>query len=491
MRSQVPRLVAWIFCSAIGAAFADEPLRLADCRLESAVAGGSVAARCGYYVVRENRDDPHDEVGKELQLHVAVIPALRLKPAADPLFILSGGPGQAASDFYLSVAPAFARIRRDRDLVLVDQRGTGRSNRLDCELPDDSEFIVFDPQKIQAAVRGCLTSLPGDPRYYTTSIAVRDLDDVRAWLGYRQVNLYGISYGTRVAQHYMRRYPDRVRTALLDGAVPAEVALGPDIAIEAQRAVDTTLQRCTRDEACAHEFPDISAQFTALQERLRKEPVKLSIPHPITGALTNTTLDEARLGAAVRLLTYADETVSTLPLLIHEAQSLRDMQSLAAQYLRVESDVSEQIAEGMHFAVVCSEDAPRWAQENVSEEQLAKTYLGTAFMRGMRAVCDEWPRGPVDADFGAPLQSSVPTLILSGGNDPVTPDHYAVEIMKGLLHGKHLIAAGQGHGQLATGCIPRLTAEVIAAGSPAALDDSCVRNIRPTPFLLSRTAPAP
>ncbi len=488
MRSQVPRLVAWIFCSAIGAAFADEPLRLADCRLESALAGGSVAARCGQYRVRENRDDPHS---KELQLHVAVIPALRLKPAADPLFLLSGGPGQAASDFYLSVAPAFARIRRDRDLVLVDQRGTGRSNRLDCELPDDSEFVVLDPQKLQAAVQECLAALPGDPRYYTTSIAVRDLDDVRAALGYRTLNLYGISYGTRVAQHYMRRYPDRVRTAILDGAVPAEIALGPDVAIEAQRAIDSTLQRCTRDEACAGKFPDISAQFAALQAKLRQDPVKLSIPHPLTGALTSTTLDEARFGAAVRLLSYADETVSTLPLMIHEAQSLRDPQALTAQYLRVESDVAEQIAEGMHFAVVCSEDAPRWEQQNVSEEQLAKTYLGTAFMRGMRAVCEKWPRGPVDPDFGAPLQSSVPTLILSGSNDPVTPERYANEIMKGLRNAKHVVAAGQGHGQLATGCIPRLTTEFIAVGSPTALDDQCVRNIRPTPFMLSRTAPAP
>jgi pimeloyl-ACP methyl ester carboxylesterase len=489
MRSQVPRLVAWIFCSAIGAALADEPLRLADCRLESGLAGGSAAARCGHYRVRENRDDPQS---KELQLHVAVIPALRLKPAADPLFILSGGPGQAASDFYLSVAPAFARIRRDRDLVLVDQRGTGRSNRLNCELPDDSEFAVLDPHKLQAVMRECLASLPGDPRYYTTSIAVRDLDEVRAALGYRTLNLYGISYGTRVAQHYMRRYPDRVRAAILDGAVPAEVALGPDVAIEAQRAIDSALQRCAREhDGCAREFPEISMQFAALQERLRKEPVKVSLPHPLTGSLTNTTLDAARLGAAVRLLSYADETVSTLPLLIHEAQSLRDPQALAAQYLRVESDVSEQIAAGMHFAVVCSEDAPRWAQQDVSEEQLAKTYLGTAFMHSMRAVCEEWPRGPVDPDFGEPLQSSVPTLILSGSNDPVTPERYAEQIVKRLRNGKHLIAAGQGHGQLATGCIPRLTAEFIAAGSAAALDDHCVRTIRPTPFMLSRTAPAP
>jgi pimeloyl-ACP methyl ester carboxylesterase len=491
MRSQVPSWVAWIFCSAIGAAFADEPLRLTDCRLESAVAGGSVAARCGHYRVRENRDEPQNEIGKELQLHVTVVPALRLKPAADPLFIVSGGPGQAASDFYLSVGPAFARIRRDRDLVIVDQRGTGRSNRLDCALPDDSEFVVLDPQKLQAAVRECLAALPGDPRYYTTSIAVRDLDDVRAALGYSTLNIYGISYGTRVAQHYMRRYPDRVRTAILDGAVPAEVALGPEVAIEAQRAIDITLQRCARDTACAQQFPDVSAQFTALQARLGKEPVKLSIPHPLTGAVVETTLDRARLGAAVRLLSYADETVSTLPLLIHEAQTLREPQALAAQYLRVESDLEKQIAVGMHFAVVCSEDAPRWEQENVSEEQLAKTYLGTAFMRAMRAVCEGWPRGPVDPDFGAPLQSSVPTLILSGSNDPVTPERYAGQIAKRLTKGKHVIAAGQGHGQLATGCIPKLTAEFIDAASATGLDEDCVRSIRPAPFMLSRSAPAP
>jgi pimeloyl-ACP methyl ester carboxylesterase len=491
MRSQVPSWVAWIFCSAIGAAFAEEPLRLSDCRLESAVAGGSVAARCGQYRVRENRDDPQNEMGKELQLHVAVIPALRLKPAADPLFIVSGGPGQAASDFYLSVGPAFARIRRDRDLVIVDQRGTGRSNRLDCALPDDSEFVVVDPQKLQAAVRECLAALPGDPRYYTTSIAVRDLDDIRAALGYSKLNIYGISYGTRVAQHYMRRYPNRVRSAILDGVVPAEIALGPDVAIEAQRAIDVTLQRCTRDAACAQQFPDVSTQFAALQARLSTEPVKLSIPHPLTGAVVATTLDGARLGAAVRLLSYADETVSTLPLLIHEAQTLREPQALAAQYLRVESDLEEQIAAGMHFAVVCSEDAPRWDRENVSEEQLAKTYLGTAFMRAMRAVCEQWPRGPVDPDFGAPLQSNVPTLILSGGNDPVTPERYADQIVKRLSKGKHVIAAGQGHGQLATGCIPKLTAEFIAAASTADLDEDCVRSIRPTPFMLSRSAPAP
>ena len=168
--------------------------------------------------------------------------------------------------------------------------------------------------------------------------------------------------------------------------VPAEVALGPDVAIEAQRAIDVTLQRCARDAACAQQFPDVSAQFAALQAKLSAEPVKLSIPHPLSGAVVETTLDGARLGAAVRLLSYADETVSTLPLLIHEAQTLREPQALAAQYLRVESDLEEQIAAGMHFAVVCSEDAPRWDQESFRKNSSRRLIWARVHARHARSL---------------------------------------------------------------------------------------------------------
>src|SRR5688572_5431455 len=207
--SAVPCLLACsTFCGAINASAAQATLPLRECRLESTIAHGAAAARCGSYVVREDRADP---ASRELRLHVAVIPALRLQPERDPLVLLSGGPGQAASDFYLSVAPAFARIRRDRDIVLIDQRGTGRSNRLDCDLPEEGELAAADLERLREAVRTCLAAMPGDPRHYTTSVAVRDLDEVRAALGYDAISLYGVSYGTRVAQHYMRRYPDRVR----------------------------------------------------------------------------------------------------------------------------------------------------------------------------------------------------------------------------------------------------------------------------------------
>lgn len=478
-------LAALAFCSAIEASAAALPL--ADCRLQSELAGGSVAARCGWLSVPENRQRA---AGKQVRLHVAVLPSLRLEPAADPLFVLSGGPGQAAGDFYISIAPVLARIRRDRDIVVVDQRGTGRSNRLDCAFPGESDVTFTDPQQLRGIVRSCLAGLPGDPRYYTTSIAVRDLDDVRAALGYRTIDLYGVSYGTRVAQHYMRRYPNNVRVAVLDGVVPPDMALGPDVALDAQAAIDSAFVRCQADAQCSRAFPNIAATFTALRSRLQSQPVALSVPDPLSAEPTDTRLGAQELSAAVRLLSYSDETLSTLPLLIHEAQ-IGQPQALAAQYLMIKRSLDAQIANGMHFAVVCSEDAPRWAERSFSDPRLLQTYIGDTFMTGMNTICEQWPRGPVDADFGAPLQSATPTLVLSGGNDPVTPARYGEQILPGLSKSKHLVLDGQGHGQITIGCVPRLVAEFIASGNLERVDEACVKTIAPAPFLLSRSAPAP
>lgn len=478
-------LAAVAFCSAIDSTAA--PLTLEDCRLRSELGSGSVAARCGWLSVPENREQPD---GKQVRLHVAVLPSLRLEPAGDPLFVLSGGPGQSAGDFYISIAPALARIRRDRDIVVVDQRGTGRSNRLDCTFPDEGDAAFTDPQKLREIVRKCLAGLPGDPRYYTTSVAVRDLDDVRAALGHQQIDLYGVSYGTRVAQHYMRRYPERVRSAVLDGVVPPELALGPGVALDAQAAIDAAFARCTEDAQCSRAFPNVAGSFTTLRSKLESQPISLSIPDPLSAEPVSTQLGAEELSAAVRLLSYSDETMSTLPLLIHEAQTGQP-QGLAAQYLMIKRSLDQQIANGMHFAVVCSEDAPRWGQENVSEAALAATYIGTTFMAAMRTVCEEWPRGPVDPEFSKPLVSSLPTLILSGGNDPVTPARYGEQIQRGLSNSKHLVLAGQGHGQIGIGCVPRLVAAFIATADVDKVDEACTKTVAPAPFLLSRSAPAP
>lgn len=462
-------------------------LELQECRLESALANGSAAARCGVLDVPEDRANP---AGKHIGIHVAVVPALRVRPERDPLFLLSGGPGQAASDMYLSLGPVFARIRQSRDLVIVDQRGTGKSNRLDCVLPDDSELLRADPEQLHVLTRKCITSLSGDPRFYTTSIAVQDLDEVRAALNYERINLYGVSYGTRVAQHYMRRYPHRVRTAILDGVVTPELALGPDVAIDAQRALDAIFARCASEKDCDARFPKLSEQFAHLQSRL-EQPLKLQLPDPLTAQLTSTQFGISELTAAVRLLSYTDETASVLPLLVAEANTDTGAQALAAQYLMIQRSTSLQIAYGMHFAVVCSEDAPRWSQSTITQAQLAQTYIGASFMDGMRSICSDWPRGPVDENFGMPLQSLVPTLLLSGGNDPVTPARYAEQVAHGLPNSKHLVLKGQGHGQIAVGCMPQVVTRFISAGSVKDLDVKCLDEVAPTAFLLSRTATAP
>jgi pimeloyl-ACP methyl ester carboxylesterase len=388
------------------------------------------------------------------------------------------------------LSPAFTRIHRDRDIVLVDQRGTGRSNRLDCNFDEDADFARADPGEVQEQTRTCLAAMKADARFYTTSVAVQDLDAVRSALGYATLNFYAVSYGTRVAQHYMRRYPDKVRTAILDGVVPVDLALGPDISLQAQRALDGLFDRCAADTACHASFPSLREEFLDLRHRLSAAPLKAQVPDPLTAQVTDATFGNAELGAAIRLLSYNDETASVLPLLIHQAHA-QQPQGMMAQYLMISRSMQSQIAYGMHFAVTCSEDSPRWSSTVVDADKLRDSYMGDALMAGMQTICSVWPRGPVDPDFNAPLHSDVPTLLLSGGNDPVTPADYGARAAKGFTHARHIVLPGQGHGQLAVSCMPRLATQFIENRTLAADDLKCLENVGPAPFMLSTTATAP
>lgn len=461
-------------------------IALEDCRLENPAGVGAVGARCGALAVPENPDAPD---GRQIDLHVAVVPALSRRTAADPLFVLAGGPGQAASDFYSAYAAAFAPVGRDRDIVLVDQRGTGRSAALACDYPEDPDVADIDPEQLQALTRECLGSLSGDPRYYTTSVAVRDLEAVRQALGYPQINLYGVSYGTRVAQHYLRRYPQQVRTLVLDGAVPPEVRLGPDVPLDAQRALDGLFARCAADSACQARFGDPAATFATLRTRL-DTPVLLTFPDPATGEPRSLAFGQTHLAAIVRLLSYADTTAALLPLLLHTAEA-GHLAPLAAQYLLLEQTLETQFAYGMHNAVVCTEDIPLIDAGQVDIPALEATYLGTVPLTSLTAVCSVWPAGVMDADLHAAIASDVPALVLSGSQDPITPPRYGEVTVSQYRNGLHLVLEGLGHGQLAAPCMPGLLARFIDAGSTAGLDTRCAAAIRPQPFFLDFTGPAP
>jgi pimeloyl-ACP methyl ester carboxylesterase len=460
-----------------------EPCRIAD--LDGLI---STEARCGTFSVPEDPDDPD---GPRVRLAVAVVPAIATQAKPDPLFLVAGGPGQGSIHGFAPLLGAFAGIRRERDLVMVDQRGTGDSNRLDCDMPDDAlEGGDIPPETLRKLANACLTTLPGRAQYYTTSIAVRDLDAVRAALGYPQVNVFGGSYGTRVAQHYARRFPKHTRTVVLDGVVPPALALVPTIAIESQRALDRVFARCASDPECDRRFPGIAQQFAKLDARLRRGPVAVSFADPVTAESRQLEVTRAHLVTMARMLTYSPGAASILPLVVHEAATNGNYGPLAAQAEMIGDDLERMLAMGMHNSVVCAEDAPRFAGA-VDRKALEATAIGVLMLDGMQAICEDWPRGPVDKDFAEPLDSAVPALLLSGEFDPATPASYGAMALKGFRNGLHVVVPGQGHGQTQLPCVQKLLRRFIDAGDAAGLDTACVGTIRPAPFFLSFSGSAP
>ncbi|MGH8130218.1 MAG: alpha/beta hydrolase [Steroidobacteraceae bacterium] len=463
-------------------------LVLEPCRISDIDGLVSTAARCGNFAVPENPDDPQ---GPTIELAVAVVPAVATQAQPDPLFLLAGGPGQGAIEGYAPLLGAFAGIRRKRDLVLVDQRGTGGSNRLDCAMPEQALATgEISPAELRDLARECLAKLPGRAQFYTTSIAVRDLDAVRAALGYERINLFGGSYGTRVAQHYARRFPERTRTIVLDAVVPPTLALVPQIPIESQHALERVFARCAKDEECNRRFPALADQFARIDARLRRSPVRVVLTDPTNGANRRVAVTRAHLVTMVRMLTYSARTASLLPLLLHEAATNDNYTPLAAQAEMAAEVLERLIAMGMHHSVVCAEDAPRFAGA-VDRAELERSYIGPIMLDGMTAICEVWPRGAVDGDFREPLDSAVPALLLSGEFDPATPAAYAATAAEGFRNRLHIIAPGQGHGQTRLPCVQKLLRRFIEQGTVAGLDTTCVNAIRPAPFFLSFSGTAP
>jgi pimeloyl-ACP methyl ester carboxylesterase len=474
--------------SARGAAAATAaPPDLAECRLEHPLKIASQPALCGRIAVPL---DPEDPSGAKLELEVAVVKALNRRSTAAPLFLLAGGPGQSAIELYASFASAFARINRNHDLVMVDQRGTGQSDRLACAYPEDWDSASDDLAAVRAATRACLAELGDRVRFYTSSIAVRDLDTVRRRLGYPLIDLYGVSYGTRMAELYMRRYPAAVHAVVLDGVIDPERALGPDTPLDAERALRQIVARCGEANDCAKAYPRLSAELADLRARFGPQKTSLQLDDPSTGLARPVEFNRTLLNAALRLLSYSATEASLLPTLIHEAAG-GELAPLAAQTIMLARQVQDQLAIGMQNSVICSEDVPLFASEAEERARIGTSYLGTDQLDALRAICAIWPRGPVAADLHAPLRSDIPTLLLSGESDPVTPPDAAERAAHALSRHRLIVLPGEGHGQLNTGCVPRLIAQFLDDDEPERLDTSCLAQHTPAPFFVRSTGPSP
>lgn len=464
-----------------------EPVELEDCRINAGPGFPGIKARCGILL---RRLDPSDPESPHVDLHVAVVPALSLEPEADAFVPIAGGPGQASSEFYAGYARAFEDIRRTRDIVLLDQRGTGQSAALECEIDDTLVAAGMTAEETREMTRQCLAALRYDPRFFTTSVAVRDLEALRQVLGYTRFNLYGVSYGTRVAQHFARRYPESTRSVILDGVVPPQRVLGPDIAIEAQRALDAIFARCEENEACRVRFPDLAAKFADFYRALGDSPVAVELPHPRTGHATTLTMGRLEVAGAVRLMSYHPNTIALLPLLLRKAVD-GNLVPLAAQFLQTSDSLNEQLSIGMHNAVVCTEDVPRYDTLAIDGAALEDTYIGPMMVETLQAICSVWPAGVLDEDLGEPLVTGTPVLLLSGDADPITPPAYAEQVAAGLSNAAHIIGHGQGHGMAARGCVPDIMARFVKNASIVGVDDMCHDWHYAMPFFLDFSGPAP
>jgi len=375
----------------------------------------------------------------------------------------------------------------------VDQRGTGQSNALDCAF-DEDELVNASVERLAAQSKRCLTGLSSraDVRYYTTSVAVQDLDRVRAALGYDLINLYGVSYGTRVAQHYLRRFPQHTRTVTLDGVVPPGLALGPSLALDAEKALMAVLARCGHEPACHERFGDSTQTYQALRTALQAKPVLVHLANPTTGETQSMQFSAVHLATVLRLSIYSPDQAALLPLALDRAQKSGDYVPLASQFLMMSHAYEDLLAYGMHNTVVCTEDVPFYPpSEQIDRAALARTFLGTAPLDALRSLCEEWPRGPIDSDLRAPLQSDVPVLVLSGGNDPVTPPAYAEQARAGLKKSLHIVLEGLGHGQIIAPCVDDVLARFLNRGTTQGLDVSCTESAHPPPFFTTLAGPPP
>ncbi|WP_133501322.1 alpha/beta hydrolase [Cognatilysobacter terrigena] len=446
------------------------------CALSSALAAQTVDGMCGRLAVPENPAQPN---GRKIDLRIAWLrPNDNADVAADPVFFLAGGPGQAASEYAAQVQGALHEVLKTRNVFLVDQRGTGQSAPLDCpkELRDEYKDREDDGAIADYSAK-CAAALKNDPRFFTTTVAVEDLDTVRKALGAQTIDLVGVSYGTRVAQQYAMRHPQQTRAVVLDGVLPNDVVAGGEFARTFERSLELRAKACETDKACKARYPqDLRAQLATLKQRLANAPVDVEYRDPATGEAKHDKLTAQTVVGLTQLFSYVPQAAALLPVVVDEAVHERYGPLTALASLGGES-MAGSMNRGMQWSVICAEDADRY----VEDPRDATTALGTDMARTFFAACRTWPHGTRPADFNKPLTGNVPVLLMSGELDPVTPPYYADRVAKALPNSKAVVLKGQGHNVMGTGCMPKLIGKFIETANAKALDTTCTKTVAPVP----------
>lgn len=442
------------------------------------VPGSEKEVLCATYPVWENRETRQ---GRKIGLNIVILPALGPDKQPDPIFELGGGPGQAIA----AVAGYYAGsdLRQKRDMVFVDQRGTGRSNPLDCVFygdPVDFRRAAGDLFPLDG-VRKCREELEkaADLSQYTSAAFADDLNEIRQWLGYGKINLSGGSYGTRMAQVYWRRHPETVRSVVLTGIAPLDVYIPLGHAPAGQRALDLVLAECASQPECRAAFPGVKADLKALKGRIEKG-VTVTVTNTRTGERQEVRPVWGLIAEGIRFLMYGP-VAGSLPLQIHKAAQ-GDLAPLVQMAIERRLDLDGALEMGLNFSVTCAEDLP-FITEEMTREKTAGTYLGDYRIRQQKAVCEIWPRGKVAADVHAPVRSDVPVLLISGDRDPVTPPEFGDSASRHMTNRLHVVVPRGSHGDGGE-CIDNLVRDFLDRASVQGLDPSCAEKVYgPTKFM--------
>lgn len=453
----------------------------------------SEKVRCGTYEVFEDRTARQ---GRKITLKIVVFPATGTSREPDPFVYIPGGPGSSATEDAPYVAQAFTRLRAHRDLVFIDQRGTGGSHPLNCTL--------YDPTDVQSYlgyffpledVRKCRRELEAtaDLTLYTTPIAMDDLEEVRAALGYDRLNLFGGSYGTRAALVYLKRHPDHVRTVMLQGVAPTNQFMPRDFPKANERALQGVLSECLADEACHNAFPNLREETKAVLARLLKGPVEVAVTtKDDKGTARSATVKLSRdlAAEAIRYMLYSPGPASRVPWIIHQAAQ-GNFVPLAHTALDYRRGLVATGSNGLYLSITCAEDLP-WIKPGEAERLAADTFLGDYRLRQQREACALWPRAMLPKDYSSPTKSPAPVLILTGEWDPVTPPAHGDAVAKGLPNSLHVVVPHGGHGFGGLDgleCVERLQTQFVEEGTVKSLDLSCLKRIKRRGFALTLPEP--
>ena len=454
-------------------------IELKRCRLE----GIQEDVLCGSYSVYEDRNARR---GRRIQLYIAVLPATGREHAADPVFFLSGGPGEGASDSIGSFVQGFEALREKRDIVFVDQRGTGLSNPLTCEFSSLDEalhgLLSFSFQS--GMVERCRKELEAkaDLRYYATPIAMDDLDDVREALGYDRINLLGISYGTRSAMVYMRSHGEHVRSAILRAVAPVNMKATLPAAGHGQAALQALIEAVLAEEASRNAYPDIQGELDGVLKDLFERPLLLDALNPLTGKQEQIHMTRELFGGGIWFLLANTDSAAYVPLVIDQA-SHQNFGPFLESVIPVGLGLSKALSLGVSLTTMCSEDTPLISKTEI-EPATSGTFLGDTKVLNQIKICQQWPRGYLPDGYNQPISSKIPVLMISGEFDPVDGLDLARGIEKKFSNATHIVIPNGAHQPAFPGCVRDLVQAFIERGRGAGLDLSCLKQIKRTPIFI-------